>query len=250
MNHSPVPGLSFSSCPRSGSAGSVSPGRWGPSPTPPGFRGTRPGAGAPLPHRLRLPLKPLRSGHRFLGSPSQGQAGWPTGGACESGSEAPGEGGGPAGLQDWLPGSKTGRSCQGFRVLGGKDPGRKELFRGAQAPGEAEPRPEGRRHRRRGGVLTPHEHPTRPAAGMWGRRWPEQKSGHQVLRWLFLTQTRRFGAEPEPQIRRGPPNRAGARQDPAREQTTRRAAGEERGLAGKRNRKRRWVGPVGGASLV
>lgn len=46
-------------------------------------------------------------------------------------------------------------------------------------------------------MLTPQEHPTRPAAGMWGRRWPEQKSGHQVLRWLFQTQIRRFGAEPE-----------------------------------------------------
>lgn len=75
----PARGLSFFGCPRSRSA--ESPGPWGPNPTPPSFRGTRPGAGAPLPHRLRLPLKPLRSGHRFLGSPSQGQAEWPTGGA-------------------------------------------------------------------------------------------------------------------------------------------------------------------------
>lgn len=199
VNHSPAPGLSFSSCPRSGSAGSVSPGRWGPSPTPPGFRGTRPGAGAPLPHRLRLPLKPLRSGHRFLGSPSQGQAGWPTGGACESGSEAPGEGGGPAGLQDWLSHSKTGRDCQGFRVLGGKDPGKEELLRGTQAPGEAEPRPEDRRHReeRRRVNAARASHPA--GCRDVGRRWPEQKSGHQVLRWLSQTRTRRFGAEPEPQ---------------------------------------------------
>lgn len=68
----------------------MSPVRWGHSPTPPGFRGTQPGAGAPLPHRLRLPLKPLRSSHRFLGSPSQGQARWPTGGARARGFEARG----------------------------------------------------------------------------------------------------------------------------------------------------------------
>lgn len=99
----------------------MSPGPWGPSPTPPGFRGTRPGAGAPLPHRLRLPLKPLRSGHRFLGSPSQGQAEWPMGGATR------GSGGGrrphrSPGLASRAPrrietakafGSWVGRSCLG-----------------------------------------------------------------------------------------------------------------------------------------
>lgn len=103
----------------------MSPGRWGPSPTPPGFRGSRPGAGAPLPHRLRLPLKPLRSGHRFLGSPSQGQAGWPTGGARALGSEAPREGGGPAGLQDWVAGL-----LDGPRLPRPSGPGREEPWQG------------------------------------------------------------------------------------------------------------------------
>lgn len=125
VNHSPAPGLSFSSCPRSRSARRVSPGHWGPSPTPPGFRGTRPGAGAPLPHRLRLPLKPLRSGHRFLGSPSQGQAGWPTGGAPAPGSEAPGEGVGPAGLQDCLA-----RLQDGPRLPRPPGPGREGPWQG------------------------------------------------------------------------------------------------------------------------
>lgn len=180
VNHSPAPGLSFSSCPRSGSAGSVSPGRWGPSPTPPGFRGTRPGAGAPLPHRLRLPLKPLRSGHRFLGSPSQGQAGWPTGGACKSGSEAPRLQGRAVAPPGSRTGSRTPRPAEIAKAFGSwavRTLARRSFLGGRRLQARRSPDQKVADTGRRGGVLTSREHPTRPAAEMWGEGGQSKRAG-------------------------------------------------------------------------
>lgn len=175
----------------------MSPGHWGPSPTPPGFRGTRPGAGAPLPHRLRLPLKPLRSGHRFLGSPSQGQAGWPTGGAPRArlrgsrGGRRPRRAPGlPSQAPRWAKTAKASGSWAG-RTLAGRS-----FLGGSRLQARRSPDQEDADTRRGGGVSAPREHPTRPAAGMWGEGG---KSKRAVLRWPSQTPTRRFGEEPEPQ---------------------------------------------------
>lgn len=100
-------------------------------------------------------------------------------------------------------------------------------------------------------MSAPREHPTRPAAGMWGEGG---KSKRAVLRWPSQTPTRRFGEEPEPQDAEVPIKQVRDKTEPRDRisifspESRKRPERRPERLARKRNRKRRWAGPVGGAS--